>query len=297
MATPVIQSSTTTAAQFRIANSSGNATVTVTKPSGVVDGDLLIAILGTGQDTGQTSMATVPSGWTQLGSFTLNADGEAVAVYYKVASSEPSSWNWIWQISGNSQFTAEFCARLTDQYVASLFDGNATASGSTGTSLSFSDSITTTLTNDLLFFAFCGRNTTATNPSFSAYAIATNNPASWTQQCFTQISNGAGTSIWSLVVVTATKTLAGATGVSTATSSLSIVMPFGALFAVSRNIISKISVSDIVSSSDVIKINTKYQILVNDVIKTIDTMDISISTAWVNIQKSAANLWNNLNKS
>jgi len=60
-----------------------------TKPTGTADGDILFAFI---QWYGSTTIDSVPSGWSLLGSYTANTD--KYALYYKIASSEPGGWNW-----------------------------------------------------------------------------------------------------------------------------------------------------------------------------------------------------------
>lgn len=60
----------------------------ITKPTGTIDDDLLIAIVG-GTRTGST-----PSGWTQLSATTCGSSTGTVYVYYKIASSEGASYSF-----------------------------------------------------------------------------------------------------------------------------------------------------------------------------------------------------------
>lgn len=65
--------------------------ITVTKPSGTIDGDILFCWIGWYSGQGYT-IDLVPDGWTLLASYTDNYD--KYAIYYKVASSEGASWVW-----------------------------------------------------------------------------------------------------------------------------------------------------------------------------------------------------------
>jgi hypothetical protein len=74
---------------------SNSANQTVTKPAGVVDGDLLIAVVlnyigGGGDVTG------APAGWTQFGTTQTWRTGNdsKVRLYYKIASSEGANYTW-----------------------------------------------------------------------------------------------------------------------------------------------------------------------------------------------------------
>jgi hypothetical protein len=64
--------------------------ITVTKPTGTVDGDILFCWLGF-RATG-SAIDSVPSGWILLGSY--SGEYDRYYLYYKIAASEPASWVW-----------------------------------------------------------------------------------------------------------------------------------------------------------------------------------------------------------
>ena len=69
------------------------STLTIAKPSGVIDGDLLVAFMSTGTTNGTW---TPPSGWTEI--LDQSSGGSArpsVAVMYKVAASEGTSYSFV----------------------------------------------------------------------------------------------------------------------------------------------------------------------------------------------------------
>lgn len=67
--------------------------ITVTKPTGTADGDILFCWIG----FNDAPIDSVPSGWTLLGQYIVNAD--KYALYYKIASGEPASWVWSFEYS------------------------------------------------------------------------------------------------------------------------------------------------------------------------------------------------------
>lgn len=80
------------------ATTSYTTTMTVNKPTGTADGDLLIAVLG-----GGTALPTVLTGWTALGSGVDTTGGTSVGkvlIMWKVASGEPASYSWTLTGSG-----------------------------------------------------------------------------------------------------------------------------------------------------------------------------------------------------
>lgn len=62
------------------------SSITIPRPSGVEDGDLLLAVVASLPSAGVDF--TAPSGWTRI------LEDEQRAVYTKIASSEPASWTW-----------------------------------------------------------------------------------------------------------------------------------------------------------------------------------------------------------
>lgn len=75
------------------ANGAAPTSLTVTKPTGVVDNDLLLAFVTI---AGDKTISGVPTGWTTVGSVTTGtATGDCTqAVYRKIASSEGASYTW-----------------------------------------------------------------------------------------------------------------------------------------------------------------------------------------------------------
>ncbi len=61
------------------------ASLALTKPAGVTDGDLLVAIV---QSDHQSASLTGPSGWTK------DATTTHISAWWKIASAEPASWTW-----------------------------------------------------------------------------------------------------------------------------------------------------------------------------------------------------------
>lgn len=84
---------------FRAAASNGvssNANLTISKPSGVVNDDIMLAFI---QCPGRRTIAVVPSGWSLVGRYEnttqqTTGTGTAVSVYWKKAASEGSSYTW-----------------------------------------------------------------------------------------------------------------------------------------------------------------------------------------------------------
>jgi hypothetical protein len=88
--------------------------ITVTKPEGTLDGDILFCWIGFYKLSAVT-IDSVPSGWTLLGSNTANTD--RYALYYKIASYEPASW--VWSFSATAKVRA-----VCSCYTSGDFDGS-----------------------------------------------------------------------------------------------------------------------------------------------------------------------------
>lgn len=96
-----VAGSTSTGSVTAGASTTSNAgtatsTVSLTKPSGVVNGDILIAQITADQ---LPSISTTPSGWSALPgvpALSIGSGARVFTYYHKVvtASSEPSSWSW-----------------------------------------------------------------------------------------------------------------------------------------------------------------------------------------------------------
>lgn len=98
MAAPVLASS----------NTGTGASAVVTKPSGTVNGDLLVAYaVGTNARTN----ITAPAGWTNSYSLTVVAGSVEGAIYTKTAASEGASWTWTW--AGSPTDTLVYVLRIT----------------------------------------------------------------------------------------------------------------------------------------------------------------------------------------
>lgn len=162
-------------------NSAG--TFTLTHPSGLAAGDLMIAvILAVDADNGVTPdihLEAPPSGWTYLTN-TSGSLGQIIA-YSKVATSgDVSAGSTVFSlgIGGTDDlWAAGSIFRITGQGGEASIQYNAGTSS--GTSPSFAITVTPSFADSLLLLLVGQLNNAST--STSAYAIATDNP-SWSEQ-------------------------------------------------------------------------------------------------------------------
>ena len=146
---------------FRSSSSSsitiaGTGPVSVALPSGVVNGDILIAVAGA--NTGTVGGWTTPSGWTSVtGNIQVNgvdANNQFLNVFWKRASGEtgPYSFDWSGTATDGAQVTisAYYNCVATGSPI-DVFSTNTDVSPNGDTSIGLS--VTTTVANTMLLFA------------------------------------------------------------------------------------------------------------------------------------------------
>ena len=152
--------------------SSGTTSVTMTTPSGVVTGDVMIAFVA--QNTsGLPAVSAVPSGWTQV---LEQNDGSSIgaAVYYRVATTSDApgttSYTWTFQRSARSGgLIAAFSGvSTTSPVVASASQANGASGNYTA------PSITPGVANTMLLALFAADQggVTIASPAGTASAFA-----------------------------------------------------------------------------------------------------------------------------
>lgn len=147
MAIPVIQSSNT-------ATSTASDTLTITKPTGLAVGDLMIAIIHSSA-SGTVRTHNTPSGWT-----VIQKDGASVAhrpaAYYKIADSgDTAASNFSFTLSASTTAMSGVLARVTGHVAASpvtLSELDNTASP-TGTVRTYTAALTPVSSNSLVVFS------------------------------------------------------------------------------------------------------------------------------------------------
>ncbi len=139
---------------FRTASTAGNASgsgLTVTKPSGTADGDLLVALAYLESDT--NTWSSVGAGFTALTAFT-NTGTFKMQMWWKIAASEPASWTWTPNTSGWRTVCVAAYTGATGSG-AGRVDVQGTAAQADGTNVNLNaPGVTTTVNHDLLVAAF-----------------------------------------------------------------------------------------------------------------------------------------------
>ncbi len=170
------------------ANSGGTGTfsVAITKPTGTADGDLLIAHF---QTSDSTLTVDTLAGWTLKDSDLTSGNGSTY-IFYKMASSEGSSYTWTVNINGlggNKGILGGIVAfRNTHQTTPILVQTKNVDATSNTTAVG--TALTPTRAPDGLLVAFTSNP--AQQLTYSAHSIANNNP-SWTEVYDTNANGGA----------------------------------------------------------------------------------------------------------
>lgn len=184
-------------------NGTGGGAVVVTKPTGVVDGDLLVAIQIADSD-GTAAALTAPTGWTSAASITPTAMGPA-KVWTKTAASEGTSYSF-----GGGATSASEVAILA--FTAGTWNtttplASITWGGSTTSSTSHVAPSITGVAGGELVCAFASQGGALTRTA----------PSGMTERTDSSVSSWA-----SLETTTLDLAAAGATGTKTATASASL---------------------------------------------------------------------------
>lgn len=153
--TPALRADTTVASGAR-------STLTIGKPTGTADGDLLVAaIIVDSADT-----VTAPAGWNLIATTLYSASAKHTKTYWKVASSEGASWDWTIGASvGNNGWVGAYTGcKITNVAAELVSSSNPNQAGVTNVVAS---AVTTTAVNSLLIGVwFCaGARTWNTVPA------------------------------------------------------------------------------------------------------------------------------------
>lgn len=278
--------------------STGSSTLTLTKPSGAVDGDFLVAVVAGADNGGGTpTVSSVPSGWTLEDSIqNTSAADVTLYIYSKIADSEGSSWNWtigtsadyrgggVYRISGGDQITS------TDKGTA-----NNNPNPSYGTGI-------TPVGQSLIIMAMAATDVVTNPTTVSNYAITTDNP-SWTEAFDLYNTNSPDMSLASAYAHRTQTSATGAWSLSFSAGSVqdscSIIMTIPDVTDVNTSIdtagILTLSGNDIT-----VKLDRNTSIDAAGIL-TLGGNDVTISTqertAFTNQNKSSSPSWSNQSKS
>ena len=275
---------------YRTNNTASGAasTIVITKPSGTVDGDLLIAVFGSLDNSVQTL-----SGWTSIvvGNSGGGGTTSSTQSFYKIASSEGSDYTW----TVNSSVMCAGCILRVDGQQASPI-GSSEGFGNTsgGTSLSGGSGITPANGDNFFIQAwsayFLG---TGGIGDMTAQAIATSNP-SWTEIC--DLGPNSGGNAVELSVVYGQRSQTTGTGANSATLSLSPHKHSGVFLEFKRITAFTSTITDTATVTDAITPSIGYTAIITDTVTATDSTTADKARGYSNTAKSS-NAWANTQKS
>lgn len=164
-ATATVASASSDPAAFGSIVATDNNTVTsyvMTKPSGVVSGNLLVAALAVYDST--TVTITPPAGWSAAAPVARRTTGNVINIFtfYKIAGgSEPSTYTFTNSVS---RYTVGVIARYTGANATTPIDTNTSGNSGSGTTVT-GTGITTTVANTRLICVTAGYNYGSSTPS------------------------------------------------------------------------------------------------------------------------------------
>jgi hypothetical protein len=146
------------AATSAIATSSSG--VTVSKPTGTVLNDVMVATIAS---RNRNLTVNTPTGWTVVNTATQSnggVRGMLLTTYYKVATaSEPSTYTWSFSGGGNYEYAAAGITSFSGVDTTSPINANGAQAAGNGSTYSFATrSITTTVANTMLVGSFSYMN-------------------------------------------------------------------------------------------------------------------------------------------
>lgn len=274
------------------ASTGAGTTLTITKPTGLASGDLMIALLNLSANTS----AWTATGWTQKFNQASGAPAITLTCLVKVAdSSDASATDFTFTNGGSSDASKTgILFRITGTEFAGA--GNITHDVdvvTSDTTPSYPGGVTPSVTSALLIM---GAGTGGVD-TFSTYAV-TNSDPTWTERADINVNS---TNDCSLSAATATYSVASTTGayslaISVSSDSIGYIMAI-------------VESADVTVTLDTpsIEIAPQAPTITGDANLTLDLATIEIApqpptvtggtSKWNNTDKSAAPTWNNTDKS
>lgn len=274
---------------FNTANPGNGSSVTVTKPTGLEVGDLMIFHYGFND---ATDTASTISGWTHEVN-NQTAGTFKTGLQWKIAeASDVAAANFTLSLSGAVVNPIGAIIRITGFSATGLLN-DAGAVSTNNSTATFTNSVTPATANSLMLF-FAGNNEAQAT---SNYAIATDNPT------WSEVYDVTGGGLVAISLAKATRSQTTATGNSSCTLvSGSTVDAYGIMVAIG----SSISVS-VTGSTGVLTLAGNVGTVSAGANVTGSTGDLTLAgnagtvttpePEWTNTSKSSAPSWSNITKS
>ena len=224
----------TTVANTGAAQGTGDVGITTNVPAETVDGDVMYYGIHGASSTG---VYVTPAGWDVVEAM-FNSTGQAsskMALYRKVASSEPASHTITWGAAGSTGRIAAIMVSLFGVNTVTPQQDEAKDPGAGPTSTEVLPSVTPTI--DTMILGFVGSYT----PSFSA--VTWTPDAAMIEQ--TETSSFHASASNASMQLSTQLVSAGATGTRTATGSLADLRPCGIMVALNPAVIIPVTIPPI----------------------------------------------------
>lgn len=265
---------------------SEDASVVITKPTGLAVGDLMVAGIWYDNDATGSSIINTPSGWTLEEGFGISTNSSYIAVFSKVADSSDVAASNFTFATNNADASYHLIGHIVRVTSYGIYTDSSTGSATSSTTATVTG-FTPSRANCLLL-GFSGVSDT-TLRNTSSWALATNDP-SWTERVDTSFSDANRRS--SLAVYTATRPETTATGNITVTVSGNTSNRVGAIIiAISPQINGSVTPTTKINAYSL----TPIQSAQLDAITEDPTTNTYKDTPWTNEAKNTST-WTNESK-
>lgn len=289
MATPVIASSASA-----VLSHGSATTVTITKPTGLATGDLMLVVLSAHKAGGIT--INDESGWTTLG--TNSVDDVRHKAMYKVADAgDVAASNFTFDVNSTTVTFGGILFRITGQSTTSpIADSHFGVESATTASPSFSCSILAGTADALLIMSLGAASLATGGATTSGYSISGSNPT-WTEQ----FDDRDGTAALLAVASATANSIAEITSF-TATFSETSAETGGILIAISATTNGTASPAVI---SSVASVQTPTVVVTGNITATVISCTATIPAPvvavgvpkWENADKASTSTWTSTDKS
>ncbi len=182
-------------------NNASTTSINLTRPTGTLTGDVMLALL----DVRGTSTVTAPAGWTLIRTDTFTSSLRMHAYWRVATASDPASWTWTFS---GSRLAAGAIHAYSGVDTASPIDASGGAPAPAASVTATAPSITTTVPNTMLVAFFANLADSTWTP-----------PAGFTERA--DLIGTSPTQFTSLLSADALRAAAGDTGPVSATASKS----------------------------------------------------------------------------
>lgn len=182
-------------------------TLTITKPAGTVQGDVMVAVVASGSNDagsgGTYEQPQTPSGWTALTEQDAGVNEWGARTFYKVAgASEPANYSFVLGAGAANTFAG---GQIVTYFNVAAIDGNSLGLLAGNSLIARAPSVTTTIDSDRVVLLYASKD-----PAADPFST----PAGTTKR-----GEGSPNNVYALGAFDFVKTPAGSTGIIDSTGS------------------------------------------------------------------------------